>query len=75
MGPFSVFRRRQRLKVCPYCGWEILAEAVKCRYCGHFLEDAPAEEPTCRLCGLLAGICVAILLAGLAILIVQAGSR
>ncbi len=53
------------LRSCPICGEEVLAEAVKCKHCGEFIEPASLDEKeACWLCRIVLGLVVVILILG-----------
>jgi predicted nucleic acid-binding Zn ribbon protein len=57
------------MKKCPFCAEEILEDAVKCRYCGEFL-DKKKREKGC-FWGCLISLGITILLIAISIIIIS----
>ncbi|MEQ8189832.1 MAG: S-layer homology domain-containing protein [Candidatus Eremiobacterota bacterium] len=44
-------RYNNPMKQCPFCGEAIMANAVKCRFCQEFLDNASSRAKPCMFCG------------------------
>ena len=65
---------RTGYRTCPVCQGEIRAEAIKCKHCGEFTEQASSDQKeACWLCRVVLVGLVVILLLGIAAFILQSG--
>jgi predicted nucleic acid-binding Zn ribbon protein len=65
-------RSRTGYRKCPECQGEIREEAIKCKHCGEFMEQASSDQKeACWLCRVV--LVVVILLLGVAAFILQSG--
>jgi type II secretory pathway pseudopilin PulG/ribosomal protein L40E len=61
-------QRSRHKRMCPYCGERVPTDAVKCRYCGEFLDrpvrryQAPPKRTSTCLVVILVGIAVLVFL-------------
>ena len=82
--PAGRVQRSSRKRMCPYCGEQVPADAVKCRYCDEFLDRQyrattapPAKTSACLIIALV-GIAVfffMVVIAGIVIPVTLAESR
>ena len=52
------------MKKCPFCAEEIQEEAVKCRFCGEFLDGSYKPKPTTKWYYSTAAIVIGLLVVG-----------
>ena len=52
------------MKKCPFCAEEIQEEAVKCRFCGEFLEESGRTKPKTKWYYSTSAIVIGLLLVG-----------
>jgi len=52
------------MKKCPFCAEEIQEEAIKCRFCGEFLDEAARAKPKTKWYYSASFIVIALLVVG-----------
>ena len=71
----GLFGLLKRQAVCPHCGWEIAADAIRCDTCGNPIDaDLKRAAGGCRYCKVIGAVFVLVLLAGVVALLLRAAS-